>query len=527
MRQERLHEANGNKTMYKISKSGGICSTIKSYHYLIGVELALIVDSPQNTLYNQNAVDYGVNPDVFLHEVIYLHIFARDLAAYEFFGDTKEKNEVLDGFYAAISQKGISMNVCKNRLMVYTTALKTENTSSISFWEVGKKFASICGKEADPILTMFGSNEMSNFRSSTIEAFQNIYSPKQNIEKGLQIKTSPKMNILKWIGVFLLFWIAGSLISILVEAFFLMVTGSQIAPYGTGVVILIVIIGGLIWYGRKRKREKAKNGIKHISKPIINHRETSENSEISTISIKNFVMVLFSIVALCVIAFGILKYQSVVKDKEELTKQISTIQKTNEQPSKKSDSVEPVQKSTQDSVQEPSKDSVQETSQVPSSEQETYDEFGFPSSGYFFQEYSNDPTSTLDFFGLKTTVKGLYLTNQSTQDKFEADGSYYGRPLVIVTVEIENTKTTPVDTNIGSDNSQLSLSEGQIALCELVSPEFTGEIPAFSKTTVDLYFFPDSKIDLNTLTSAILNWNDYAPGGNQEYEQSITIKKQK
>lgn len=124
---------------------------------------------------------------------------------------------------------------------------------------------------------------------------------------------------------------------------------------------------------------------------------------------------------------------------------------------------------------------------------------------------------------MKTSVTDLYLTNEPSRDKFQFDEPYYERPLVVITVDIENTKTTPINTNIGSNISKLSLSDEQIVMCELVSPDFTGEIPASSTMTVDLYFFPNNKIDLKTLRYAILNWQEYTPKDSQAYEQSITM----
>ncbi|AGK53634.1 J domain-containing protein [Bacillus sp. 1NLA3E] len=77
--------------------------------------------------------------------------------------------------------------------------------------------------------------------------------------------------------------------------------------------------------------------------------------------IRNLVIVLSSIAALCIITFGIYRYQSNVKESEELKKQISAIQKSDKQTSKKNTSETSIEDTIHDNSQAPVQDTTNDT----------------------------------------------------------------------------------------------------------------------------------------------------------------------
>ncbi|TCJ00956.1 hypothetical protein [Cytobacillus praedii] len=61
------------------------------------------------------------------------------------------------------------------------------------------------------------------------------------------------MIVLKWIGMFFVFWFAGSIIAMFIDLILLFL-GGGLGKYGSGLVILIVIVYGLFKYGKKQKK---------------------------------------------------------------------------------------------------------------------------------------------------------------------------------------------------------------------------------------------------------------------------------
>lgn len=61
------------------------------------------------------------------------------------------------------------------------------------------------------------------------------------------------MTVLKWIGMFFFLWFLGSIIAFVVDIS-LFFFGGGLGQYGSGLVILIVIVYGLFKYGKKQKK---------------------------------------------------------------------------------------------------------------------------------------------------------------------------------------------------------------------------------------------------------------------------------
>lgn len=61
------------------------------------------------------------------------------------------------------------------------------------------------------------------------------------------------MKILKWIGVFILWWIIASVVSIAIELG-MAVGGFPLSSAGSGLIIAIIITFGLILYGTRKQK---------------------------------------------------------------------------------------------------------------------------------------------------------------------------------------------------------------------------------------------------------------------------------
>lgn len=58
--------------------------------------------------------------------------------------------------------------------------------------------------------------------------------------------------VLKWIGILLIYWLAGIILSS-GFAFLFALIGIEIVPYGTGLIILLTVVYGIYWNVRKSK----------------------------------------------------------------------------------------------------------------------------------------------------------------------------------------------------------------------------------------------------------------------------------
>ncbi len=58
--------------------------------------------------------------------------------------------------------------------------------------------------------------------------------------------------VLKWIGILLIYWLAGIILSSGFSFLFALI-GIEIVPYGTGLIILLTVVYGVYWNVRKFK----------------------------------------------------------------------------------------------------------------------------------------------------------------------------------------------------------------------------------------------------------------------------------
>lgn len=100
-----------------------------------------------------------------------LDIFAVDFAAFVTFGDTEQKNAILNAFYKAIQDRKIVIDT--HAIGVYADAVKVEHPRGPSF-AVGLAFAELCGAEKDiRIVTIAGQLFHRTFHDS-LEALKHI-----------------------------------------------------------------------------------------------------------------------------------------------------------------------------------------------------------------------------------------------------------------------------------------------------------------------------------------------------------------
>jgi hypothetical protein len=116
----------------------------------------------------------------------------------------------------------------------------------------------------------------------------------------------------------------------------------------------VILLLGIFSFFRRQKKMKSQFADRQLTRDT---RYTKDNL-IRSLRITSISMVVF-----CVIIFVIQKYQSVIKESQELKIQISTIKKTNEKSPEKEVSKDTVQEPTQDSEPETTEETIQDTSQ--------------------------------------------------------------------------------------------------------------------------------------------------------------------
>lgn len=76
------------------------------------------------------------NPQNAMMENLYLEIFARDFATYQYFGETPIKDQILASYYSGLEKKGIDLDTVGKRNMVYAKVLKAPPSNE----DFGKPF---------------------------------------------------------------------------------------------------------------------------------------------------------------------------------------------------------------------------------------------------------------------------------------------------------------------------------------------------------------------------------------------------
>jgi hypothetical protein len=153
------------------------CTSIpgkEATYYEMGLELAKYVGNASKEMLDV-AKQYEINKHTFIQELFYLDVFVKDFATYQYFGNTEEKKDVLDGFYSGLSKKRTNINDLQDRLMSYTKALQEEVPENFSmFYGVGKQFASFCGKESNSMVILFATNDASTNAGKIVEMYKKM-----------------------------------------------------------------------------------------------------------------------------------------------------------------------------------------------------------------------------------------------------------------------------------------------------------------------------------------------------------------
>lgn len=135
---------------------------------------------------------------------------------------------------------------------------------------------------------------------------------------------------------------------------------------------------------------------------------------------------------------------------------------------------------------------------------------GFPQDGRLFINHADKtPSSVPNLEGLKTRILNVFMTNHAEKRDVGENPQYVNKPLMKVTVELDN--TTPDVRWSGVGQSTLQLNNGEILHCRLVSDSFQGTVEPNAKTNVELLFFPSTPIKLQAANTGELLWKDRNP----------------
>lgn len=105
------------------------------------------------------SIPEGVDRQTFVDEMFYLSVFSVDFSVYNAYGDTPEKQCILDEYYSLLAKtirKELLGSELKARLFSYTRAVKTPHTNG-PHWMIGKTFSELCKEDMNVEVITRGS----------------------------------------------------------------------------------------------------------------------------------------------------------------------------------------------------------------------------------------------------------------------------------------------------------------------------------------------------------------------------------